>query len=934
MTNTTAATAAPPGISSSMSEDTPYAMQVLMEELATLRKRNKELEDDNRTGMTVETDGTLTNSEAEEAGLRKQLQQVSDAKAAQELEFMNQLSQIAREGAEKEESLMKELEQQQEELNKYRQHANNDKTRFTTNTDHERTIQQLQQDLESADEELKVNRRDVEELYKKNRKLETQKSTLIEEVTQLRVEVDNESKVAVSMQQAMEENDKHIVIKTKKLQEELVQKNAIILKHNQEIGEMNDGVIKLEGQRAMLLDEITDLRMQLDRAEDGRDAMKKKLEEIMEEQREQSRMINSASSGIRVGALMQSVSDAQEKQSELEDQVGELQKELRAVTTAYKKDSAKWEEMSAFKESELEKARADLEEATRVAKKAQLEVLASEDDAAQLRSKLEAERKSVAELEQEVTTLQNQKVSYEKNSSKAIQQHVAQVDEALEHNKVLEAQLEALKSQVSNAKETSSKKLTDSAESSRHSQRTGPPISPPLSPPLSPQPSYRGRNTSLKQRQHSWATSPSSQRESVRSQPDLLKNANSVRAIAAAFEGKGPASPPATKSVVPRGRAGEGPVPTAVVIQAYPAVDVEELQQQLEDLEHEVDQYRAQNELLTQKLREQCELVGELQAEVTTLSASKTAIQQLSRKEFAKESEESESKIAELEDELEQNRQELMNHKDQVDKLKCEIRAMTCERLAYEECTMEAYEKRAVTSQKSYQGEVNQVKVELTNAQVRIANMEKDYQLQIEKLEASVEELNAECDAELEAKQGELDVIKYRLDEQRDMVDKLTKEREQLCLQMNELSNARRDEIAELQSDLMEKTTQNTSLARAMQALQMQVEHHEGNTREVEFLQERVKELETKPNGNGGVFKNQVELETLSDETKKLRDMVRNLTIERRGLQEKLNAVVRDKKENRSNQVLRERNEKLRREVDRLTKKISKIEGSVTRIAI
>lgn len=248
---------------------------------------------------------------------------------------------------------------------------------------------------------------------------------------------------------------------------------------------------------------------------------------------------------------------------------------------------------------------------------------------------------------------------------------------------------------------------------------------------------------------------------------------------------------------------------------------------------------------------------------------------------------------------------------------------------------MQAYEKRAVTSQKTYQGEANNLRVELTSAQMKIAQLEKDHANQVKELEEAIEELNLECDKELETKQSELDMIKYKLDEQVDIATNLQREREQLCVQMNGASSKRRNELEEVQSELMERTAETQALQRAVQSLEMQVEHHTDSSRELEQLHARVRELESQKAPTGTAkHKQEFELERLEEQNRKLKDQVRNVTFERRSLQEKLNKVVAGQNEERTTNVLRERNEKLRREVERLNRKLQRKEGSISRIAI
>jgi hypothetical protein len=61
---------------------------------------------------------------------------------------------------------------------------------------------------------------------------------------------------------------------------------------------------------------------------------------------------------------------------------------------------------------------------------------------------------------------------------------------------------------------------------------------------------------------------------------------------------------------------------------------------------------------------------------------------------------------------------------------------------------------------------------------------------------------------------------------------------------------------------------------------------------------------------------------------------VRDLKLERRQLKDRLDALASDKNHSKSAQVLRERNLVLKEEVEKLTKRLKKMEASITRFAI
>lgn len=926
-----------------------YAQRHLMEEVTALRRKVKDLEDKEETqssgNKTVDTD-TDDKDLQEVMNLRKELNRVENEKAAMELDFMNQLMAS---GQQQQQQQKVDQKENVDESNK-----SSDTTTTTTDSSHTTTAgeetRQLKEDLASADKELEVTRRDVDSLQTKLNKLEAQKAALIEENTGIRLEVDNESKVITSLNDIMAENEKHFQSRIEKLENLGRQKDDTILKKQEELNNLNEAIVKHDSQKAMLLEEITDLRLQLDRNDDTKKGMQKKLDEVLAEQQQSGDTTES----VRVGSLKQAASDAEEKAEEMKEELQTVQNELRAFQKSHKGDVSRLEETVATKNLEVEQANNKFEETNAAFQKLSTEHEQLQQETKELKEKFDEGKKRSADLEQEVATLESQRVFYEKRTSHCIMEQMTEADDANAKLLKVERQLKDLEKELATQKETNEKlaaQLSD-LKTKRPASRTLPPV-PPV---VTKQSSFTNRSSSS--RPQSFGICQSAPCSPLQQQPRGVAScpgspsskSNSVRALMSRFENNKNTTQNTTKDVVDVVEKGAeiakdtdvkdsnsvgGTTEVTVASSFEFSQEAAELQNRVVDLESQLEDARGQNEMLQQRLKKQSEQVGELHAEVAALSTSKAAIQSLSRKGFEKESEEYTKRIEELESELADARKRLEAESEQVDTLKSEIREMTSERLAYEECTMQAYEKRAVTSQKTYQGEANSLRVELTSAQMKIAQLEKENANQVKELEEAIEELNLECDKELETKQSELDMIKYKLDEQVDIATNLQREREQLCVQMNGASSKRRNELEEVQSELMEKSAETQALQRAVQSLEMQVEHHTDSSRELEQLRTRVRELESQKAPTGTAkHKQEFELERLEELNSKLKDQVRNVTFERRSLQEKLNKVVAGKNEERTTNVLRERNEKLRREVERLNRKLQRKEGNISRIAI
>uniref|UniRef100_A0A7S1DC13 Uncharacterized protein n=1 Tax=Cyclophora tenuis TaxID=216820 RepID=A0A7S1DC13_CYCTE len=492
---------------------------------------------------------------------------------------------------------------------------------------------------------------------------------------------------------------------------------------------------------------------------------------------------------------------------------------------------------------------------------------------------------------EEVNTLTAQREAYEKRSTECILEHVAEVDVLKEKNEALVAEVASLTTKLEEQR-SACLTLKDEITNLKVAKRKPQPI--PVSPPR------QARRASV-----SPGSSPNSGR-------------TSVRALAACFEGKPPVVPGDTMSMqYSRTPDDEHTSYDASELRRYLAAEIEK------------------NEGLERKLHAQSQVVGELRGEIASLTATRSAIQAMSRKEYERQTQLDQDEIGKLKEQLETVRGELEAESSQVNDLKKEILDLTSDRLSYEESIMKSYEQRSALARKHLDVEVNRLKMALTEEQMKNSKLEKEYESRVQELQKTIEEVNEECDRELESRQATLDVVQQKLDEHIDEVRRLEAERQQLCVTMNSMSGTRREELDELQADLMAKTAACTDLSRQVQSLEMQVENHKQHTDELKALRNRVSELESQATPRGSnVHIQKMEFDEMKFENKKLRDQVRNVTLERRALQEKLNSVVAEKSSGRSVQVLRDRNEKLKREVERLNKRLEKLEGNVTRIAI
>jgi chromosome segregation ATPase len=310
--------------------------------------------------------------------------------------------------------------------------------------------------------------------------------------------------------------------------------------------------------------------------------------------------------------------------------------------------------------------------------------------------------------------------------------------------------------------------------------------------------------------------------------------------------------------------------------------------------------------------------------------------------------------IEKLKAEIEKEKEANLSKTEEVNRLRSQVEALQQEledALTYVEelktiigniqtahdSELQDAQKSEKRTNRSFGAEVDTLKVELTKNQMAKADMQMEYMAKIHDLEASLDALRAEMDMAVHGKASEMDELKQTLARKDDEIRQLQKEREQICSSMNHISSSRKDEMDQLQEELMALTAKTAAQTREIQSLKMQVEEHDFRKSEFERLKERIEELEEElrkaPTRTAG-YVNRSDMTILKAENTMLRESIRDLSIERRNLQEKLDALLAEKASSKSTQVLRERNAVLKKEVERLTKRLKKMEHSMTRFTI
>jgi uncharacterized coiled-coil DUF342 family protein len=155
---------------------------------------------------------------------------------------------------------------------------------------------------------------------------------------------------------------------------------------------------------------------------------------------------------------------------------------------------------------------------------------------------------------------------------------------------------------------------------------------------------------------------------------------------------------------------------------------------------------------------------------------------------------------------------------------------------------------------------------------------------------------------------------------------------------MTDLSFSRKDEVHELQAEIIDLSTKTKAQEREIQTLKMKIDDYEKqiDSSSNKYIQ-RITDLEEEIDGMKILSKRLVEpdaLESLKSENMKLRECVRELKLERRSLNERVDVLMSERTGSKSTQILQKRNTALKDEVEKLTKRLKKLEASITRFAI
>lgn len=299
-----------------------------------------------------------------------------------------------------------------------------------------------------------------------------------------------------------------------------------------------------------------------------------------------------------------------------------------------------------------------------------------------------------------------------------------------------------------------------------------------------------------------------------------------------------------------------------------------------------------------------------------------------------KEEVEEDAETVRLRDQVSALHSELVMAQREIEKLQGEVEQ--CKQ-ALVEAQKKTEEPLSKSAQRAYDARINQLQVDLTRVQVAKDEMEQEYTKKLRDLEDELQAIEAEAEQEIDQRDVELEELREKLAKEEATVVQLQAEHAQICHSMNDVSTSRQDDMEELQAELIAMTSKTSAQAREIQSLKLKIEEYETRRQDVaDKYEARIRDLEDEIAAlrEDAQQLDPADLENLKSENSRLRETIRNVTMERRALKDRLDSLMSDKTSSKSAQVLRDRNNALKEEVEKLTKRLKKMEASITRFAI
>ncbi|GAX10033.1 hypothetical protein FisN_25Lh118 [Fistulifera solaris] len=282
----------------------------------------------------------------------------------------------------------------------------------------------------------------------------------------------------------------------------------------------------------------------------------------------------------------------------------------------------------------------------------------------------------------------------------------------------------------------------------------------------------------------------------------------------------------------------------------------------------------------------------------------------------------------------EDNEEELIRLREQVKTMQPELHdAIT--KIDQLENLITDLKQALATSSSSDVTQTRELRKLVSELSVEKAQIEVQTSSRIRELECEIEVIESSAEAELEEKEKQICELQKTMEAQKLDVQRLEVERVELSYQVNGISISSKNEIEALKEQLMETSARASAQQHEIDSLKMKLEEKIREEEAVLVQRDRINELEDELQAIKRSIQSPVtDVDPLKQENTRLRDKIREIQKERRSLHERLDSILTDKSSSKSAQVLRDRNASLRSEVENLTQRLKKMEESITRCAV
>lgn len=871
----------------------------LLREITSLRSRLRELEDDTKSGISEDGSTTRAGSTVSDSKemdflnlLKAQLTKLEQDKADMELDFMNQISRMQTEHQEVLVDLNDKIDRYENENDSLHRrlrttNSGDEIERITRRMEEEREyhteeIEKLKQNIASADEEISESKREIDFLQEQVMELETERDNLAEEATLAKDSLDAEKAKAEKYRKELD----HAKEKIQDLTEQLDDKEADNKTRKQSVMDLNEIIENLKREKSRLESDNKDLKAEIQSQEGITEHLRAKVEKL-------------ESSG-KTGS-----SESQSKDTDiLEDSVKRLEERLqRFQSKLHEKDRT------------IDNLASSLSDERKLNKSLRAELISL---------------RGVTSINSGVNSLSPGRYVSPPNG-----QDKAELESLRRINKELLEEIQELRRATnqdypSTPPRSPSKRLARSISSPKISGIVA---------------SFEQRSVRNAAPSHEARDVESLRRELQDEKDNVLFLKDKLRRERETVDQLRFKTVPFAGQTVPS-RSLEALLRDSEreVNRLNRLVDDHEMKYSSQD--REIRSYKARIEEL-ESLAEVAEhdaqlyhdRVVECEREIRLLKQD-ADFRGMDEKKDDFDMEELvrlRAQVAALQPELDRTLTQIEELQDEIASLKKALRSeqITATEAQTELSKLKLQESSVIgESSKKFEAEMNALRIEITKLRVEKESLERESKDKITELETEMEAIEREADEDVAERDKEILDLQNQLSIKEREINRLEYEKGQLCNNMNDVSFSRKDEMEELQAELIDLTAKTTAQTREIQSLKMKLEDVQGAKKEVEQrLHQRIRELEYEIE-EVRIFANKGESGNLQEENQKLRDAVREYKTERRLLQDRLKGFTDDKRSSKSVQVLRERNAQLKAEVEKLTRRLQKMESSITRVAI